>query len=140
MGLYDIDHRRSENRGNTQLFQFSQDVGVSPARFAGKPHHEVTDCFCGARPTSFLRLLGEVRGAEGGFMLVRSPNDISLLELIEAIDGPLKANLPSTTGLPIAQQSKLQDALHSVTTTSRLQLESIKLSQLMSPAALASVD
>ena len=85
-------------------------------------------------------VLESTRGAEGGYMLIRSPDDISLLEMIEAIDGPVKANLPSASGLPAASKSKLQDALRSVTTTSRLQLESIKMSQLMSPTAVASVD
>ncbi len=31
------------------------------------------------------------RGLDGGFMLARSPYEISLLEVIEAVDGPLSA-------------------------------------------------
>ena len=85
-------------------------------------------------------ILESVQGVEGGYMLVRSPDDISLLEMIEAIDGPVKANLPSASGLPAASQSKLQDALRSVTTTSRLQLEAIKLSQLMPPVSVAATE
>ena len=78
-------------------------------------------------------ILESTRGVEGGYMLNRSPEDISLLEVIEAIDGPLKANLPSGGSLPSESHAKLQDALRSVTTTSRLQLEAIKLSHLMPP-------
>ena len=33
-----------------------------------------------------------MRGARGGVTLARSPNDISLLEVVEAIDGPLQLN------------------------------------------------
>ncbi len=58
-----------------------------------------------------------------------------LLEVIEAIEGPLN------TGEPVTEEStdsqhRLQDALQQVTDTSRRQLESIKLSQLLEPPTL----
>ena len=53
-------------------------------------------------PTSFLAkiisqlsiagLLHTSRGARGGVTLAREPKDISLLEVIEAIDGPIQIN------------------------------------------------
>lgn len=78
-------------------------------------------------------ILQSTRGVEGGYRLERSPNDISLLELIEAIDGPLTANLPASEGLPTDSVAKLQEALESVTTQARRELESIKLAHLMPP-------
>jgi len=39
-------------------------------------------------------IVRSVRGAKGGYLLVRSPEDISLLHIIEAIDGPILGSLP----------------------------------------------
>jgi Rrf2 family protein len=82
-------------------------------------------------------ILKSTRGVEGGYSLSRSPEAISLLEVIEAIDGPL-----ATTGEPLAAeqpvdvQQMLQTALRQVTNTACKQLEAIKLSQLLPPPTL----
>ncbi len=39
-------------------------------------------------------LVRSVRGAQGGYLLARSPDEITLLDLIEAIDGPILEPLP----------------------------------------------
>ncbi len=41
---------------------------------------------------SVAGLLKTSRGARGGVSLARSPKDISLLDIVEAIDGPIKLN------------------------------------------------
>ncbi|MGD2026764.1 MAG: Rrf2 family transcriptional regulator [Anaerolineales bacterium] len=41
---------------------------------------------------SVAGLLQTMRGARGGVTLARSPEDISLLEVVEAIDGPILIN------------------------------------------------
>jgi len=41
---------------------------------------------------SIAGLLHTSRGARGGVTLARNPKDISLLEVIEAIDGPIQLN------------------------------------------------
>ncbi|GAB4505697.1 MAG: Rrf2 family transcriptional regulator [Anaerolineales bacterium] len=41
---------------------------------------------------SIAGLLHTSRGARGGVMLARDPKDITLLEVIEAIDGPIMLN------------------------------------------------
>lgn len=41
---------------------------------------------------SVAGLLQTMRGARGGVALARNPDDISLLEVVEAIDGPIKLN------------------------------------------------
>jgi Rrf2 family protein len=41
---------------------------------------------------SVAGLLQTMRGARGGVTLARSPQDVSLLEVIEAIDGPILVN------------------------------------------------
>lgn len=79
-------------------------------------------------------ILKSTRGVEGGYSLSRSPAEISLLEVIEAIDGPLEtAGEPPQAETTGDVQDRLQTALRQVTDTARKQLESIKLSQLLPP-------
>ena len=78
-------------------------------------------------------ILRSTRGVDGGYTLTRSPEDISLLDVIEAIGGPLDAGEAGSDGLPELSQVRLQTALREITATSREQLEAIKFSQLLHP-------
>jgi len=79
-------------------------------------------------------ILRSTRGVDGGYALTKPADQISLLEVIEAIDGPLDSENQSwTTDDPETAERKLQTALMQVTDTARRQLESIKLSQLLQP-------
>ena len=81
-------------------------------------------------------ILDSTRGVDGGYMLNRHPDDISLLDVIEAIDGPMNSNVPTGGGLSEESAAKLGVVLQQITTTSRQQLEAIKLSNLItSPGA-----
>jgi Rrf2 family protein len=44
---------------------------------------------------SIAGILNTSRGAHGGIWLARDPEDISLLEVVEAIDGPIRLNICS---------------------------------------------
>ncbi len=84
-------------------------------------------------------ILHSTRGVDGGYSLDRRPQEISLLDVIEAIDGPLCAAVPSCNGgEPSASELNLRAALDQVTINSRRQLAAIKLSDLIGPHALAS--
>jgi Rrf2 family protein len=79
-------------------------------------------------------ILRSTRGVDGGYSLVKAPQDISLLEVIEAIEGPYdSANAPPNA--EEASHGKLQRALTQVASETRKQLGSIKLSQLLPPPA-----
>lgn len=78
-------------------------------------------------------ILQSTRGVDGGYTLERPPEEISLLEVIEAIDGPIAPSVPTNDGLPNDSQQLLHSALEHVTSTAREQLAAIKLSQLMLP-------
>ena len=79
-------------------------------------------------------ILRSTRGVDGGYALVRPAEQISLLEVIEAIEGPYDSALEiGGDGLTEDSQHKLRDALSQVTNTTRRQLESIKLAQLLKP-------
>jgi len=76
-------------------------------------------------------VLESTRGVEGGYTLERAPEEISLLEVIEAIDGPLLATIPPGQGLPRESKAKLEQALGEVTAAARQGLEATKLVDLL---------
>jgi Rrf2 family protein len=76
-------------------------------------------------------ILASARGVEGGYTLGRTPGEISLLEVIEAIDGPLASALPTNEGLALEVRAKLEAALDGVTATARRELHAIKLAHLL---------
>src|SRR5688572_31245737 len=78
-------------------------------------------------------ILRSTRGVDGGYALVRPADQISLLEVIEAIEGPYDSTLELGDGLTDDAQYQLRDAFQQVTTSTRQQLEAIKLSQLLTP-------
>ena len=79
-------------------------------------------------------ILQSTRGVDGGYSLVRKPEDISLLDVIEAVDGPLSAALSNSEGSEMSpSESRLREALEKVTLNSRRELQAIKLSDLLAP-------
>lgn len=76
-------------------------------------------------------ILKSTRGIDGGYALNRRPEEVSLLDVIEAIDGPLDFAGDGGGNAEDSTHSRFQAALRSVTYSARQQLESIKLSQLL---------
>jgi len=87
-------------------------------------------------------ILHSTRGVDGGYSLDRKPEEISLLDVIEAIDGPLNAMIPSNDHGEDNSESeiKLREALEQVTDSSRRLLESIKLSDLLAKPSMATMN
>lgn len=83
-------------------------------------------------------ILRSTRGVDGGYALTRPPEEISLLDVIEAIEGPMDAGQGTGEGLPNESRMKLADALSEITSTARQQLEAIKFSQLLEPPSTES--
>jgi Rrf2 family protein len=82
-------------------------------------------------------ILRSTRGVDGGYSLNRKPQDISLLDIIEAIDGPFVAKLPTVEG-PTAKKhhQRLRESLDGIAASARRQLATIKLAELLSPGHL----
>jgi len=74
-------------------------------------------------------LLRSTRGVIGGYTLAREPDQISLLDIIEAVEGPVTFE-PTD---PSPNQPWLQAALERVTVDVRRELSHLKLSQLLPP-------
>ena len=76
-------------------------------------------------------MLESTRGGGGGFVMGRPPEAISLLDLIEAIDGPLATGLPMKGNFPADAGDRLQAVLDRITECTRAHLRAIHLSDLM---------
>ncbi|MBX9788485.1 MAG: Rrf2 family transcriptional regulator [Pirellulales bacterium] len=76
-------------------------------------------------------ILQSTRGVEGGYKLGRPAGEITLLEMIEAVDGPISARLTTFNQLSDHALSRLQKAMDSLTTSTRRELESVTLADLL---------
>jgi Rrf2 family protein len=82
-------------------------------------------------------ILQSTRGVEGGYTLLRSPDKVSLLDILEAIEGPLDSSLPDGVTITVEQGTKLKEALGKVAQAAREQMAAIKLSDLATPARIS---
>lgn len=78
-------------------------------------------------------ILQSTRGVDGGYALIKSPDEVSLLDIIEAIEGPITSDEPAPQVIPDEMQARLHEALQEITIANRRQLEAIKVSQLLPP-------
>jgi Rrf2 family protein len=76
-------------------------------------------------------ILASARGIDGGYRLARDPSDISLLEVIEAVDGPFHAPFTIHPWLPAESRIKLECAFHGITDIARQELRAITLADLL---------
>jgi Rrf2 family protein len=76
-------------------------------------------------------ILESTRGVDGGYALRREAGDISLLDVIEAIDGPMTPVVSIDEGLPEGSKAKLECALAEVTELARRELRAITLAHLL---------
>jgi Rrf2 family protein len=78
-------------------------------------------------------ILASTRGVDGGYELDRPADEVSLLDVIEAIDGPLVTELPLGDGMVGRSRERLTEAIGQITKQMREQLSAIKLAHLMPP-------
>jgi Rrf2 family protein len=74
-------------------------------------------------------ILNSTRGAGGGFVLARAPKEVTLLEIIEAVEGPPKAT-PSKS-YPRAAGERLNAVLAEVNEDIRRRLQDVSLADLL---------
>ena len=86
------------------------------------------------KPLVSARVLSSVKGPNGGYRLARSPSQITVLEILEAVDGPIRGTVP-----PIEAENgsaKLDPKLEAVCTQIadrvRKQLGKVRVSELAS--------
>ena len=113
-----------------RLAEVSPGTLVSCKELAEKSHMPERYLLQILRDLSKKGILSSTRGGNGGFVLQRRPNEITLLEAIEAIDGPLVASLPMKSGFPDPAGERVQAALQSIAESVRSRLDAVKFSDL----------
>lgn len=81
-------------------------------------------------------ILASTRGVDGGYALARSLDDISLLQILEATDGPQVPIIPPLDAIPEASRENLQAILREVTAMACRRMSEVKLSSLQTSKAV----
>jgi Rrf2 family protein len=82
-------------------------------------------------------ILVSTRGVDGGYALARSLDDISLLQILEATEGPQVPVIPPLDAIPESSRENLQEVLREVTAAACRRMADVKLSSLSSARARA---
>jgi Rrf2 family protein len=75
-------------------------------------------------------ILRSVKGPNGGYRLVRAPKDVNLLEVIEAVDGPLRGEAPPVSKAGAALDRRLQAVCDEALALARGRLARATLAEL----------
>ena len=76
-------------------------------------------------------ILRSTRGVEGGYSLRKPAHELTLLEVIEAVDGPLQSLAPSGEEIPTQTLHRLESAMEHVNQQSRDYLSQISFASLL---------
>lgn len=117
-------------RATLQLSGCQPDVPVPCSQLAAEGHMPERFLLQVLRNLVHHGVLHSTRGVEGGYSLFRPLDEISLLEVIEAVDGPLTSRVPPNPGLSDEQVALIGDKLREINELTRSQLEAVKLSAL----------
>ncbi len=82
------------------------------------------------RPLVNLGILRSVKGPNGGYRLARAPKDVTLLEIVEAVEGPIRGHISFEGSRANQLEAKLQAACDQAAETVRRQLQKVRLSDL----------
>jgi Rrf2 family protein len=84
------------------------------------------------KPLVSAGLLRSVKGPNGGYRLARQPREITMLEVIEAVDGPIQGNAPlSETKGAERLDTRLGEVCRQAAGVVRDKLGKVKLSELV---------
>jgi len=85
------------------------------------------------KPLVSAQILVSVRGPSGGYHLARSAHDISMLEVLEAVDGPIRGNAPAGKNEKNSALGKrLEEICNQCAEQTRKHLGKVKISELAS--------
>jgi Rrf2 family protein len=77
-------------------------------------------------------VLQSTRGVEGGYSLSRPIEEITLLHILEATDGPLVPSIPPLDSLPYDSKQLLESLLSEVTADICRSLSEVSMADLLS--------
>ena len=82
------------------------------------------------KPLVSAQVLYSVKGPNGGYRLARPATEISVLEVLEAVDGPIRGYAPSNADNGSGLQRKLDQICSQSADVLRKQLGKIKITEL----------
>jgi Rrf2 family protein len=82
------------------------------------------------KPLVSAGVLHSVKGPNGGYRLARSPSDVTLLDVIEAVDGPVRGQAPVTDAHSAALDKRLDAICNEAADQTRRQLQKVRISDL----------
>ncbi|BBO33633.1 RrF2 family transcriptional regulator [Lacipirellula parvula] len=125
--------------GNTCSYAISAMSHIA-AQPAGSVVSNTSICKAANLPTRYVlqllrtlvneRVLLSVRGVSGGYKLARPASKITLLEIVEAIDGPIDGTPLELTGMAPASVNAVSKAMAAVAADTRKRLAAITLAEL----------
>jgi Rrf2 family protein len=80
------------------------------------------------KPLVSARVLTSVKGPNGGYRLLKAAKDVTLLEVIEAVDGPIRGDAPAVGAAGL--DKKLQGACDKAAVLARDRLGKVTLAEL----------
>jgi Rrf2 family protein len=86
------------------------------------------------KPLVGVRVLISVKGPNGGYRLAKPANQVTMAEIIEAVDGPIRGNAPLSQeeGGDNALNRKLEAVCKQCAEIEKKQLEKVAISELAS--------
>lgn len=76
-------------------------------------------------------VLHSTRGVEGGYCLARTPEEISLGDIVDAFENPLNPNMPALPGLSETAHRRIMSTLGEVSDAARAELCKLTLADLL---------
>jgi Rrf2 family protein len=83
------------------------------------------------KPLVSARVLLSIKGPNGGYRLARKPDDITMLEILEAVDGPIRGQAPLTDEGNGALNTKLEKICKDSADQVRKHLEKVRVADLL---------
>src|SRR5262245_4587481 len=83
------------------------------------------------KPLVSARVLRSIKGPNGGYQLARQPSEISMLEILEAVDGPIRGNAPFAEKSNPTLNNKLEDICNQSAEVVRKALGKITITDLV---------
>jgi Rrf2 family protein len=83
------------------------------------------------KPLVSARVLQSIKGPNGGYRLAKGPNEISLLEVLEAVDGPIRGQASFSRDETNGNLNKRLDQIcNTAADAVRKQFQRVRLSEL----------
>jgi len=83
------------------------------------------------KPLVSARVLDSVKGPHGGYKLRKQPSDISMLDIVEAVDGPIQGQSSFADKGNAVMNNRLEDICRTSAEAVREHLEKVSISDLI---------